>query len=408
MAPGVANGGPTGPAASILFYPRSATSPREVSRVRGCERGPDKVQSTSAPFPAASFSPGHPGPINSILNSTPPSMSQDRGTGSVDVMRTLPLLLLLALCVGCPTPVDDDDSGPVGDDDDSAAAWVPRDVTLDGPCSMETRAGRFRVERQELFPVIDGSIADGVVPVTILEHLETIGDCDVLRRNNPYCNPSCEPGFTCDYDGECIPFPENKDVGTVTIRGLAELLAMEPVVPGNRYFDTTLTDPLFAPGDAIFLDADGADLPGFLLEGVGSDVLELPDETTIVIEDGQPILVEWPAPTTATDASVRLELSIDQHGNSPVKIECELDDTGSAELPAAIAEALLTAGVSGYPNATLSRGTVDSAPVGDVCVELLVGSPRQPDVRVAGHTPCDDDEDCPDGLTCDIPNNTCI
>jgi hypothetical protein len=321
------------------------------------------------------------------------------------------LLALLTLLVACP-PGDDDDS--TSDDDDSAAddddaTELPdRDVTLDGSCELDVFAGRFRAERQELFPVVDGNMANGVVPVTILEQIEQIGDCVLLRRNIPSCVPACEPGFTCDFGGECIDFPTNQDVGVVTFRGLSGPVAMTPVAPGNHYFDTSVGDPLFEAGDKILLDAAGGDMEPFMLEGVGSEVLELPEDMTIVVEEGEPILVEWPAPTVATDATVQLTLSIDQHGNSPVKVECEWSDTGSAAIPSEMTDALLGAGVSGYPNATLHRRTVDSAWVGDLCVELRVGSPRQPDVRVAGHTPCDDDEDCPDGLTCDEAINTCI
>ena len=322
--------------------------------------------------------------------------------------RWLPLALL-SLLVACP-PGDDDDS--VDDDDtavdDDDATLPDREVSLDGPCDLEVLAGRFRTERQELFPVVDGSLANGVVPVTILEELEQIGDCVLLRRNIPTCAPVCDPGFTCDFDGECIEFPTNQNVGTVTIRGLSGPVEMDPVEPGNHYFDTTVGDPLFEPGDAILLDAAGGDLQPFMLEGVGSEVLELPEDLTLIVEEGEPISVEWPAPTVATEATIQLTLSIDQHGNSPVKVQCEWPDTGSAAVPADMTDALLNAGVSGYPNATLFRRTIDSAEVGDLCVELRVGSPRQPDVRVAGHTPCDHDDDCPDGLTCDEAINTCI
>ena len=299
-------------------------------------------------------------------------------------------LSLLGL-VACPS--DDDDDVP---------------IDLSGPCELDSLAGRFRVERQEQFPVIDGSVANGVVPVTILEELEVVGPCKLLRRNNPFCDPACEPNFTCDFDGSCIPFPENQDVGTVTITGLAELLEMEPVEPVNRYYDTSLSDPLFQPEDEIVLEAAGEALDGFRLEGIGSDVLELAEDATILVEEGEIILVEWPAPTTEVPATIELELTIDQHGNSPVRIQCELEDTGAAELPAEVADALLNAGVSGFPNAVLSRRTVDSTSAGGLCVELVVGSPRSPDVRVGGHTPCDEPDDCPDGLTCDLAINTCI
>lgn len=317
------------------------------------------------------------------------------------------MLASLTLLIACPPTGDDDDSA-ITDDDDDDSGLPDREVTLDGPCALDVMAGRFRAERQELFPVVDGSLADGVVPVTILEELEQVGDCVLLRRNNPFCDPACEPGFTCDFDGACIPHPENQDVGVVTIRGLSGDVAMSPVQPGNHYFDTSVGEPLFEPGDKILLDAAGGDMQPFMLEGVGSEVLELPEEATIIVEEGEPIQVEWPAPTVDTDAEMQLTLSIDQHGNSPVKVECVFEDVGSAAIPAQLTDALLGAGVSGYPNATLNRRTLDSAGVGDFCVEFRVGSPRQPDVRVAGHTPCDEDEDCPDGLTCDESINTCI
>ena len=317
------------------------------------------------------------------------------------IRRLLPALLVLLLA--CP-PVDDDDVAI--DDDDSGLP--DRDVTLGGACDLDVFAGRFRAERQELFPVVDGSVRGGVVPVTILEELVRVGDCVLLRRNNPFCDPACEPGFTCDFDGECIPFPTNQDLGTVTIRGLSGPVAMEPIQPGNHYFDTSVGEPLFEPGDEILLDAAGGDMESFELEGIGSEVLVIDEEGTIIVEEGEPILVEWTAPTVLTEATVGLTLSIDQHGNSPVKVQCELPDTGTAAIPAELTDALLGAGVSGYPNATLNRRTVDSAGVGDLCVEFRVGSPRLPDVRVAGHTPCDGDDDCPDELTCDESINTCI
>ena len=318
------------------------------------------------------------------------------------------LLLALPLLLACPPTSDDDDDSAVVDDDDDDSGLPDRDVTLEGPCELDELAGRFRAERQELFPVVDGSVADGVVPVTILEELQDTDHCVLLRRNNPFCDPACEPGFTCDFDGECIPHPENQDVGTVWIRGLSGDVAMSPVQPGNHYFDTTVGEPLFEPGAEVLLDSAGGDMEPFMLEGVGSEVLELPEDTTILVEEGEPILVEWPAPTVETPAEVQLTLSIDQHGNSPAKVECVWEDVGSASVPAELTDALLAAGVSGYPNATLSRRTVDRAGVGDLCVEFRGGSPRQPDVRVAGHIPCDGPDDCPDGLTCDESINTCI
>ena len=111
--------------------------------------------------------------------------------------------------------------------------------------------------------------------------------------------------------------------------------------------------------------------------------------------------------TAGVPAVVRVDVNIDQHGNSPVVLQCDFPDTGSAVISAALVDALLTSGVSGYPNGRISRRTVDSAPVGDGCMEFIVASPRGPDVRVIGHTPCKSDTDCPEGETCNVAVETC-
>lgn len=307
---------------------------------------------------------------------------------------------------GCPGGDDDDvsnDDDSVSDDDD-ATPDLDRAITLDGGCDRADLYGVFALEGQELFGVAEGTVADGVVPVTILEELVAEGACRLLRRNNPFCDPACSPGETCDHDGSCIAFPENQDLGTVTLDGALEPLTLEPVQPGNRYFGLGLENPPFSPGAEVRFDSLSA---GIQLEGVGSDPLVAP-EAPLLVEEGEDLLITWDEPTTQTDAVLHLELTIDQHGVSPVRVACTFEDTGSVVVPSTLVDGLFSAGVSGYPNAQLSRRTTDRADYLDGCVELRVGTVRLPSVRVAGHTPCSGPDDCPDGLTCDLPTNTCI
>ncbi len=105
---------------------------------------------------------------------------------------------------------------------------------------------------------------------------------------------------------------------------------------------------------------------------------------------------------------VYMLVNIDQHGASPLNLVCEVADTGSAVIPATVMDELLASGVSGFPNGQLIRRTVDSVPIGDVgCMELRIASPREPDVRVAGHTHCKSDLDCLTGQTCTLLIETC-
>ncbi len=99
---------------------------------------------------------------------------------------------------------------------------------------------------------------------------------------------------------------------------------------------------------------------------------------------------------------------IDQHGNSPVALLCTFADAGTGIVPGALIDQLLTAGVSGFPNGTLRRQTIDSTTLDAGCVELVVGLTREPEgVSVAGHVPCQSTADCPPGLTCNVPIETC-
>jgi hypothetical protein len=278
---------------------------------------------------------------------------------------------------------------------------------LRGSCALEERFGAFLVEVQEDFSFVDGSIADGVIPITILEEVQSLGTCKLLKRNNPFCTPPCAPGETCDHDGSCIPFPEPQDLGTVTVTGLAAEAILDPLQPGNSYFLTTLPHPAFQGGKAIELTSTDGFFGPLELYGVGVDDLTL-GEVDWEIAEGADLALTWPAPSTAgVPAHVNVIVNIDQHGNSPVILTCDFPDTGTAAVPAELIDALLSSGVSGYPNGRIARRTVDSMAVGAGCMELVVSSPRTPDVRVIGHTPCKSDGDCPDGEACNVAMETC-
>ena len=337
----------------------------------------------------------------------------------------LALLPLLPSMTGCPTedppPVDTDTAVQQDTVADTTAdvptADTPADpgvdagpVTLAGPCSLATRYGGFLVQSDDLFGYVDGAVSNGVIPVTILEEVGVEGDCKLLKRNNPFCSPPCGPGDTCDFDGSCITFPEPQDLGTVTLDGLVDgTISMDPVQPGNTYFNTSVPNPPFAPGAALTLRTGASGTWGAqVLHGVGFEPLSLGTDTEWSVAQATPLTITWTPPSdTESPARVALMLNIDQHGNSPYNLVCEFDDTGSAEIPASLIDQLLTAGVSGFPNGSLTRRTVDSAQVGDGCMEFVVGALAVPDVRVTGHTPCNSTNDCPSGQTCNVPINTC-
>jgi hypothetical protein len=333
--------------------------------------------------------------------------------------RTIWSLALAAACTGGTKPTggagDTTDTTPIVTEPTTITAVPPPSgdpatVALAGPCAMPDRFGTFQVEVLDYYSQALGSAADGVLPITQLTPVGTAGDCELLRRNNPFCDPACDPGTVCDVGNVCVAEPVNQDLGTVTIGGLEQDLILQPVPPGNTYFATMLPHPVFLPDTLIELQTHGTTYGADVtLHGVGTDPITVaPADRDLVMIRDAPMPLVWNPPASSLGRStVRVELSVDQHGLTPVSLVCDVPDTGSAEIDASLVTQLMDLGVTGFPSATYTRHTVDSAPLGDGCVELEIDSQVIPTLAVQGYIPCDDQGDCPTGTTCDLLVGLC-
>lgn len=275
-------------------------------------------------------------------------------------------------------------------------------IRLRGPCEREVRVGGFRIIAEEDASFVAGAVADRVNPVEVGTEVAAAGGCRLLRRENLFCDPGCGAGQVCGPGNECLPLPVKRDVGAIRVSGVAGDLVLEARPPGNDYFATEVAHPLFIDGAEIRVRGGGLSI-----DGLGSEALQGGGAPWLV-SAGDPVAIAWDPPAVDRSTSMWLRLSIDQHGNTPATLVCELADTGAGEIPAEMVDALLEAGVSGFPNATMTRATFDSAAVEDGCVDLEVGHPRKPEVSVAGHTPCNAPGQCPAGQTCDLESQTCV
>lgn len=272
---------------------------------------------------------------------------------------------------------------------------------------MDVDYGGFLVRSDAEQAGVDGAVADGVVPSSVLEELSAEEGCVLLRRNNPYCEPACDPGETCDFEGNCLPWPANQDLGTVTLTGLSAPVEMEAVFPGNTYYDTSLQAPLFEPGALITLRMPGGAYGPATLYGVGLEPLISLDQEWAV-EAGRALAIHWQAPAGAVSrGQIALSLNIDQHGISPGTLRCSFEDDGEGTVPAAILQALVDTGVTGFPRGTLERRTQDRAAAGPGCMDFTVSSTVTVAVDVVGFTPCISDADCPDGQECNEELQIC-
>jgi hypothetical protein len=310
-------------------------------------------------------------------------------------MLTLPLIALFA----CTDDTSSGDSGLLNLD--------PATVALGGACALDVDFGGFQVLSAESGSGVDGNVADGVVPQLVLEEIATGGDCRLLRRNNPFCDPTCAAGETCDFDGECLPYPSKQDLGTVTIAGLVQSVSMEAVFPGNTYYDSTVPTPPFEPGKLIAMDMPGGAYGPLTLYGVGVEPLVSIDAEWSV-ESGVDLVVYWEPPTGAVVRSeVGMSINVDQHGTSPGALYCTFADTGEGTVPFSVIDKLVSAGVTGFPSGSLERRTIDHGSAGDDCMDFKVVAPLVVDVDVIGFTPCISDSDCPDDLDCNVELQVC-
>jgi hypothetical protein len=228
-------------------------------------------------------------------------------------MILLPVLSLLSLpllsCNGKDKESDtpstdssatDTDTGTVIDTGD------PEDIPLNGLCAEPDRWGRFIVDSNIDYAYISGSVSDGVVPVNILTEVQTVGGCTIWRRENPFCDPSCESDETCDFDGTCIPYPAASSLGTVTIGGLLEPASMEPVPPSMQYFLTRLPNPPWTTGGLIALQSSGGEFDPVALHGIGVDALQNVPPAWI-LRAGTPLALTWDLPAADTPCADRDE-----------------------------------------------------------------------------------------------------
>lgn len=282
------------------------------------------------------------------------------------------------------------------------------DVVAGAACDEGTRVGKFEVGHWGFYSAITGEIANGVIPLTVLQEVASEGSCRLMQKTNPFCNPPCSAGELCDHDSTCIAYPTNLGAGDVTITGLAESVVLEPNAV-DTYSTTDVPLPLFAPGAAIALSAAGGDgVTGFELSAFGVPDLVVPQDEIELARDTS-LTLAWDAIPAAWRMTVAV--NIDQHGNSPVTLICDVSESevdGSITVPASLINQLLDFGVSGFASYDLQRVTTDAAELAPGCVELRVFSHATGRLKVAGHVACNADPDCPDGMTCQVAINTCV
>ncbi len=108
----------------------------------------------------------------------------------------------------------------------------------------------------------------------------------------------------------------------------------------------------------------------------------------------------WTPPAAGAASKIALKLDISHHGGSKGKIECEVADSGSLTLSAAMMTRLLDLGAAGFPTVEVTRQATTHALATSGRVELMISSQVERPVTVPGVRSCTEDENCVAPETC--------
>jgi len=297
--------------------------------------------------------------------------------------------------VGCAT---EQSPGPGGG---SELQGEPPDMPY-APCASERQVGEFTIERGADYTSVEGKVYDAITPNRVAQLEAREGECQLLALPAFLCNPGCPVSTeTCGADGHCMPLPQPVAVGAVHVSGMVvpvELTA-NAVTGGYRPRGAQLPHPGFEPGAALALQASGGDFSAFELWGWGIFPLTQVD-APVHVAAGTPTTLGWAAPQSAGPGRLHVSLNVNNHGRNNAWIECDFADDGAAEIPAALIDALLAHGQSGFPTVNFSRRTVTSSELDWGCVQLAVSSTLSAGVSLGGLTSCNDSSMCSAGQTC--------
>jgi hypothetical protein len=254
------------------------------------------------------------------------------------------------------------------------------------PCTPEMRVGGFSillVDKQESNPeyaTFAGQVRDGVDPFTYLRTDTTNGSCRLTAK--PTCSTACSPPQVCGVGDACAPEPTSVSVGAVDVTGLT--IPITGLDLRNGLYNKDLSSGTYPPlsaGTPLTLSATGGAYSPLMLTISGIEPLEFAG-TGITVNRGQALAFTWTAPAKVT-GKIQATLNIAYHGGGRYQIDCDFDDDGSGEIPAALIDKLLDQGTAGFPTLALTRRSVDSTTVASLgCVEFEVNAFRQREVTV--------------------------
>jgi hypothetical protein len=220
----------------------------------------------------------------------------------------------------------------------------------------------------------------------------TDGDCELWVPTNASCTAGCSGGV-CSATDVCSPFPREVSAGPVTVNGVGSEFTVTPVTTRFVYqAPSALPNPPCTEGADV--SVSGA---GFSLGAKCIAPLVLTSTIPIPVMSGSPVVLAWEA-ADEPSARINVKLDIAHHGGRKGEIQCDVADTGSFSIPAALVTKLVSLGLAGFPTIGVKR-IVKATSAEHPGLTMVMASPLERAVDT-GVESCSETTDCPDGETC--------
>lgn len=174
----------------------------------------------------------------------------------------------------------------------------------------------------------------------------TSGDCALVKPvEPPFCDPPCDLGTVCVADDTCGPPHQALGAGDIVLTGLKVGCTLVPETQYHYYSPKFAPEPqdgdVFDEGDLLTATAPGDDVPAFSVTTRGVARVVTPLACPPVLEAGAGLDVSWTPGAQAGDR-VAFVLQSGNHGGQFSRVLCEIADTGSLHVDAALLDAYLT------------------------------------------------------------------
>jgi hypothetical protein len=260
--------------------------------------------------------------------------------------------------------------------------------------------GSFTFELVEETPEVmaftrfSGAVFDAPYPPSFPLTLDsTDGDCELWVPTNASCPTACSNGV-CTANGVCSMFPKEASAGTVTVDGIeGGQFTVSPVTTRFVYqAPSALANPPCTESSTVTVSGNG-----FSVEAKCIKPLVLTSTVPIPVMSGSPVELEWEA-ATEPSARINIKLDIAHHGGRKGEIQCDVPDTGSFSIPAALVTKLVSLGLAGFPTIGVKR-IVNATATGQAGIAMVMAAPLERAVDT-GVQSCLETTDCDDGETC--------